>query len=105
MTLSKAVSTRIRQILKDRKITQYRLEQMTGINHNTMTNLLNNRYKACNLRTVVLIIMSLNMTISEFFDDEVFANDNLVVEEWFSRYKNSQLFRVDCFFVLSCDLI
>jgi len=81
MTLSKAVSTRIRQILKDRKITQYRLEQMTGINHNTMTNLLNNRYKACNLRTVVLIIMSLNMTISEFFDDEVFANDNLVVEE------------------------
>lgn len=81
MTLSKAVSTRIRQILKDRKITQYRLEQMTGINHNTMTNLLNNRYKACNLRTVVLIIMSLNMTISDFFDDEIFANDNLVVDE------------------------
>ena len=58
MILSKAISTRIRQILKDRQMTQYRLEQMTGINHNTMTNLLNNRYRACNIRTVVIIIMA-----------------------------------------------
>ena len=80
MTLSKAISTRIRQILKDRQITQYRLEQMTGINHNTMTNLLNNRYRACNIRTVVIIIMSLNMEIKDFFDDEVFKNDQLEID-------------------------
>ena len=71
MTLSKAISTRIRQILKERQITQYRLEQMTGINHNTMTNLLNNRYRACNIRTVVIIIMALNMEIKDFFDGKL----------------------------------
>ena len=80
MTLSEAVSTRIRQILKDRKITQYKLEQMSGISHNTMIFLLNNKYKSCNLRTLVIVIMSLNMTIKEFFDDELFANENLEVD-------------------------
>jgi len=80
MTLSEAVSTRIRQILKDRKITQYKLEQMSGISHNTMIFLLNNKYKSCNLRTLVIVIMSLNMTIKEFFDDELFSNENLEVD-------------------------
>lgn len=45
-----------------------------------MTNLLNNRYRACNIRTVVIIIMSLNMEIKEFFDDEVFKNENLEID-------------------------
>ena len=80
MTLSKAVSTRLRQILKDKNITQYRLEQMTGISHNTMSSFLNNRYRSCNLRTLVIIILSLNMSIQEFFDDEVFDNEKLEID-------------------------
>ena len=80
MTLSVAISTRIRSILKDRKLTQYKLERMTGITHNTMLALLNNRYKSCNLRTLVIIIMSLNMSIKEFFDDEIFNFEELEVD-------------------------
>lgn len=80
MTLSKAVSTRIRQILKDKKLSQYKLEQMTGITHNTMLSFLNNKYRSCNLRTLVIVIMALNMSIKEFFDDELFNNEQLEVD-------------------------
>ncbi|MBR2909096.1 MAG: helix-turn-helix transcriptional regulator [Clostridia bacterium] len=80
MTLAEAVSKRIRNILKERKITQYRLEQNAGISHSTMNSFLNARYKSCNLTTVVLIIRALGMTVSEFFDDQIFENEDLIVE-------------------------
>lgn len=80
MTLNNAVSKRIRNILKDKKMTQYRLEQNAGISHSTMSSFLNGRYKGCNLTTVVLIIRSFGMTVSEFFDDPIFESEELIVE-------------------------
>lgn len=80
MKLNEAVAQRIRNILKERKMTQYRLEQMSGITHNTMLSLMNGRYNSCNLRTVVLIIHAFGMTIAEFFDDPIFESEELVVE-------------------------
>ncbi len=72
MKISEVIALRIRQILKQRKMTQYKLEQLSGISHNTMINLLNARYNAANMRTVFIIIYSLGMTVSEFFDDPLF---------------------------------
>ena len=80
MTLSNAVSKRIRNILNDKKMTQYRLEQNAGISHSTMNSFLNARYKGCNLTTVVLIVRALGMTISEFFNDPIFESEDLIVE-------------------------
>lgn len=72
MKISEVIALRIRQILKQRKMTQYKLEQISGISHNTMINLLNGRYNAANMRTVFIIINSLGMTIKDFFDDPLF---------------------------------
>ncbi len=80
MTLGEAVSKKIRNILKEREMTQYRLEQNAGISHSTMNCFLNNRYKSCNLTTVVLIIRSLGMTVGEFFSDPIFESEDLIVE-------------------------
>ncbi len=80
MTLANAVSKRIRTILSEKNMTQYRLEQNAGISHSTMNCFLNARYKSCNLTTVVLIIRALGMTIAEFFDDPIFEIENLIVE-------------------------
>ena len=80
MTLSQAISIRIRKLLNERKMTQYRLEQNSGLSHSTMNSFLNCRYKSCNLTTVVLIIRALNMTVSEFFNDPIFEDENLVIE-------------------------
>ena len=80
MTLSEAAAIRVRNILKKRNMTQYRLEQNSGVNHSTMKSFLNNKYKSCNLTTVVLIIRALGMTVGEFFSDPIFESEDLILE-------------------------
>lgn len=77
MKISEVIALRIRQILKQRKMTQYRLEQLSGISHNTMINLLNARYNAANIKTVFIIIESLGMTVKEFFDSPLFDFEDM----------------------------
>lgn len=80
MFITEAISKRIRLLLKDKKISQYKLEQMTGIYHNTMICLLNCRYKSANIKTILYIIEALGMTISDFFDSPLFDFCNLIIE-------------------------
>ena len=69
-----------KQILKEKDMTQYRLEQNSGISHGTMNSFLNGRNKSCNLTTIVLIIRAFGMSISEFFDDPIFESEDLEIE-------------------------
>ncbi len=80
MTFNQAFAVRVREILKEKKMTQYRLEQQTGIYHSSMTNILNNTVKASNVRSIALIIRELGMTMTEFFDSSVFDFENLELE-------------------------
>lgn len=81
ISLNYAFSTRVREILKEKKMTQYKLEQLTGIYHSTMNAIMNNRCKSSNFKTMAIIIRELGMSIPEFFNSPVFANfDNLDIE-------------------------
>ncbi len=77
MTVNQAFSIRVREILKEKKMTQYKLEQATGIWHSTMTSILNNRTKSSNFKSMALIIRELGLTVSEFFDSPVFDLEEL----------------------------
>ena len=77
MTVNQAFSLRVREILKEKKMTQYKLEQATGIWHSTMTSILNNRTKSSNFKSMALIIRELGLTVSEFFDSPVFDLEEL----------------------------
>lgn len=72
MTISECVSSRIREILSDKNMTIYKLEQLSCVSHSTMKCLLNNVYDACNLRTLFQIIDALDMSVLDFFDSEFF---------------------------------
>lgn len=74
MNINKALSIRIREILKSKNISQYELEQRTGIYHSTLSCLLNCRYKSANMKTVFLIIQGLNISVLEFFDSPLFKD-------------------------------
>lgn len=76
MNLNKAFSTRFREILKEKKMTQYKLEQLTGIYHSTMNAIMNDRCKSSNFKTMALIIRELGMSIPEFFNSPIFADFN-----------------------------
>lgn len=80
MKLSTAVALRISKILKERKLSQYRLEKMIAMPHNTMKTLMGERNKSVNLKTVMQIIRGLGMTTAEFFDDPIFESNDLEVD-------------------------
>lgn len=81
MKLNKAFALRVREILKEKKMTQYKLAQATGLYHSTMTDILNCKYQTPNFRNMALIIRELGMCMAEFFDSELFNFEQLEIEE------------------------
>lgn len=77
MTLNQAFAIRVRELLKEKKMTQYKLEQLTGLYHSTVTAVLNNQVKASNFKTMALIIRELGVSITDFFNSPVFNFDEL----------------------------
>ena len=80
MKLNKAFSLRVREILKEKKMTQYKLGQQTGLYHSTLTDILNCKYQTPNFKNMVLIIRELGVSMQEFFDSQLFDFNNLDIE-------------------------
>lgn len=80
MKISEAVAIRLGRILNERNMTQYRLEKEIAMPHNTMKTLMGKRNKSVNLRTIMQIAKGLNMTVSEFFNDPIFEDENLEID-------------------------
>ena len=81
MTVNNAVVLRISNLLKEKNMTQYRLEQESGIQHGSMQCIMNGRNKTVTLSTVILLAKGFKMSPSEFLDDELFMSDELEAEK------------------------
>ena len=78
--VSKAIALRLKQLLKERGITMYRLEQNMGLSHETLKSIVKGKTRGVNLKTVIVIAEGLSMTVSEFLDSELFNYSNLNLE-------------------------
>ncbi len=76
-TVNRAVALRISQLLREKKITQYRLAMNSGITHSTLKNIMHETIKDNLLSTVILIASGFSMTASEFLDSPLFFEENL----------------------------
>ena len=74
MNLNKAVAMRISQLLKDKKISQYRLEQNSGILHGTMSNILSEKNETVTLTTIFKLAKGFNIHYLEFLNSDLFDN-------------------------------
>ncbi len=81
MRLNKAFALRVKEVLKAKSMTQYKLAQATGLYQSTMTDILNCKYQTPNFKNVALIVRELGITMSEFFDSELFDFEKLEIEE------------------------
>lgn len=81
MTVNDAVAKRVSKLLREKDITQYRLEQDSGIQHGSMQCIMNGRNKTVTLSTVILLARGFNMTLAEFLDDEIFRSEDLEIEQ------------------------
>ena len=57
-------------------MSQYRLEQESGIQHGSMQCIMNGRNKTVTLNTIMMLAKGFGMTTTEFLDDELFSPDN-----------------------------
>ena len=80
MNLAQAISKRIRALLVEKGITQYRVEQNMQIDHGTMTGVMRGKNKGGNIRTIFLICRGLGVTPGEFFNDPLFEDTNLEID-------------------------
>lgn len=81
MTVNDAVAKRISKLLCEKGMTQYRLEQNSGIQHGSMQCIMNGRNKTVTLSTVILLAKGFDMPLTAFLDDELFRSENLEIEQ------------------------
>lgn len=77
MTIAEAVGKRLKELLFEKGITQYRLVKVTCLNEKTIRDLIRGKTKDVNLLTVYLIADALGMKISEFTNCEYFDEFDL----------------------------
>ncbi len=76
-SVNKAVALRVRELLKAKNMTQYRLAMNSGITHSTLKNIIHDTVKDNLLSTVILIASGFDMTVSEFLNSPLFLEENL----------------------------
>ena len=81
MTVNNAVALRVTKLLKANNMTQYRLEQESGIQHGSMQCIMNGRNKTVTLSTIIMLAKGFKMTPAEFLDDEIFSSEEIEAEK------------------------
>lgn len=73
MTITEAVTTRIANLLKERKMTKKQFMELSGIPIGTLSSLHLGIAKGVSMKTLYNICKGFNMSLSEFVADELFA--------------------------------
>lgn len=74
MKVDKAISEKINKILIERNLTINKLATISCLTQSTVESLVNGRSKNPKLLTIMKICDGLNISLDEFFDDEIFNN-------------------------------
>lgn len=77
MNISHAVAARIKELLKERNLTQYGLGQKACLSRDTIKSIMKGKAKGVNLKTLIAISDGFGITVSEFLDSDLFLYDNL----------------------------
>ena len=77
MILNEYISNKIENIRKEKNIGIYTLCKNSGISYETYRSIRKNKNKDIYLRTLFIILKSLNVSITEFFADEKFDNGEI----------------------------
>lgn len=80
MTTNEIVAKRVLQLMRERNMTQYRVEQRSGVYHSVMSRVLHNRNSTITLATVYKLANGFDMSLREFLDDDIFCSEDIEVE-------------------------
>ncbi len=85
MTISEAINHRLKDYLKERNITAYRLSYLSGISSSVVSDCLRGKVKEPTLSSIIHICEGLNVDLKEFFDSPYF--DDVEAYDRFEKQK------------------
>ena len=74
MDLQTAIKLRIKNLCKERKITLNKLATLSGMPQSTVNSLVDGSSNNPKLLTIVHICLGLDMSLKDFFDDNIFKD-------------------------------
>ncbi len=77
LQLNEAISRRLKELLAERRMTQYQLYIRSGVPKSTIGNIVNCAYDSVKLRVIHEICQGLDIDISDFFASPFFKENNL----------------------------
>lgn len=77
MTLNEAIALRLKEILRQKGITQYRLSQLSGIAESSISDICRQKCKKLSIHVVYELTDGLEMGIDEFFGSDLFKRENI----------------------------
>ena len=78
MLLNEAVSLRIKELCKEKGLTQYKLSMKSGVPQSTLSTVKKCMFPRVKLRIIYEICEGFEMDIKEFFDSPLFDRENLI---------------------------
>ena len=80
MQISEAVLKRVNSLLKKKNMTFYSLENLSGIQHGTMSAFRYGKTKNITLKTIMQLCVGLDISLIEFLNDPIFELENFELE-------------------------
>lgn len=83
MDFSDVIALKIKELMKEKEISIYKLSYLTGIYSSTITLFLNRKTKTIRLENLVYICDALEIKLSNFFADEKF--NEIEAKDWLRK--------------------
>ena len=77
MTVTEAVAIRLKEIMEEKGVTQYRVYKLSGVAQSTISEILHKHSKSINIVAIYEMMDGLGLELSYFFDSPLFKRDNL----------------------------
>ncbi len=80
MLLNEFIAQKLETLRKERKLGVYTLCNKAAISYETYRSIRKNRNKDIYLRTLLILLKTLDVTPQEFFSDPMFSSDELEID-------------------------
>lgn len=80
MLLNELISTKLEKIRKEKKIKIYTLCKKAAISYETYRSIRKNKNKDIYIRTLLILLQTLETTPAEFFSDPMFTSEELDID-------------------------
>ena len=77
LKLNEAIACRIKELCKERGITQYQLHLKTGVPQSTLSTIMKCSYPSMKLRIIYEICDGLEIGLEDFFSSNIFKRENI----------------------------